>query len=272
MKSLNSNTHSGVVKAMRRTLGAGVMATVVLSTALAVVFAIALDGCSKSKDHKTAVGSSNPNSSGQISALPSPSPVGYVSTTPKKRIRSAVEHRMLGYNDSISGVSFRYPQEYKLTTPEKEQAPMNFALPGGVPVGGIQSPKGSATSLFIVNVNKKLTPDQCSEFADPDLTKTRRLSPDSTDDESIPVKVSLGGVQFTKVETGTPQLDTRYYHRYDHGSCYEFVLRVAEAPGNTKAVDHWGLFDQMERILATVKIKSDVPTSVTASVPSTPIK
>jgi len=122
-----------------------------------------------------------------------------------------------------------------------------------------------------VNVNNKLTPDQCTEFADPDLSQTRNLSPVSTSDESIPIKVSLGGMQFTKVETGTQQLDTRYYHRYDRGSCYEFVMGVSEVPGNTKAVDHWERFDQMERILATVKIKSDEPTSV-AGVPSTPIK
>jgi hypothetical protein len=176
------------------------------------------------------------------------------------------------YSDSSSGISFLYPREYKLLTAEKEQAPMNFALPGGVPVGGIELPAGHATSFFAVSVNKNLTPDQCTEFADPDLAQTRNLSPASTSDESSPIKVSVGGVQFTKVETGTQELDTRYYHRYDKGSCYEFVMGVSEIPGNTKAVDHWERFDEMERILATVKIKSDVPTSVTAGVPSTPIK
>ena len=270
MKSSNSKTN--VVKAMRRTLGAGVTATVALSAALSVVFAIALDGCSKSKNNKTEVSSSNQNSSGQISALPSPTPIGYTSKTPRKRTRSAVEHVGLLYSDNASGVSFLYPREFKPVTADKEPAPMNFALPGGVPLGGIQLPGGPATSFFTVSVNKNLTPDQCSEFADPDLSKTRKLSPVSTSDESSPIKVSVGGVQFTKVETGTQELDTRYYHRYDHGSCYEFVMAVSEVPGNTKAVDHWERFDDMERILATVKIKSDVPTSVTASVPSTPIK
>jgi hypothetical protein len=264
----SSNSKTNVVKAMRRTLGAGVTATVALSAALSVVFAIALDGCSKSKNNKTEVSSSNTNSSGQISALPSPSPIGYVSKTPRKRTqtRSAVEHVALTYNDSASGISYLYPREFKPLTADNEPAPMNFALPGGVPVGGIQLPGGSATSFFTVNVNKNLTPDQCSEFADPDLSQTRKHSPVSTSDESIPIKVSVGGVQFTKVETGTQELDTRYYHRYDKGSCYEFVMGVSEVPGNSKAVDHWERFDDMERILATVKIKSDVPTSVTASV------
>src|SRR5262252_9429299 len=137
MKSSNSNTNNGVVKAMRRTLGAGVTATVVLSAALSVVFAIALDGCSKSKNNKAEVSSSSVNSSGQISALPSPSPIGYVTKTPHKRTRSVVEHvGVLSYSDSASGISFLYPREYKLQTSDKEQAAMNYALPGGVPVGG----------------------------------------------------------------------------------------------------------------------------------------
>jgi hypothetical protein len=256
---------------MRRTLGAGVTATVALSAALSVVFAIALDGCSKSKNNKTEVSSSSTNSSGQISA-PSPTPIGYTTKTPHKRTRSAVEHVGVLYNDNASGVSFLYPREFKLVTADKEPAPMNFALPGGVPLGGIQLPGGPVNSFFTVNINKNLTSDQCSEFADPDLSQTRKLARASTSDESSPIKVSVGGVQFTKVETGTQELDTRYYHRYDKGSCYEFVMGVSEVPGNTKAVDHWERFDDMERILATVKIKSDVPTSVTASVPSTPIK
>ena len=113
MKSSNSNTNNGVVKVMRRTLGAGVTATVALSAALSVVFAIALDGCSKSKNNKTEVSSSSVNSSGQISASSSPTPIGYTSKTPRKRTRSAVEHVGMLYNDSASGVSFLYPREFK---------------------------------------------------------------------------------------------------------------------------------------------------------------
>src|SRR6516164_4615036 len=121
MKSSNSNPNNGVVKAMRRTLGVGVTATVALSAALSVVFAIALDGCSKSKNNKTEVSSSSTNSSGQISA-PSPTPIGYTTKTPHKRTRSAVEHVGVLYNDNASGVSFLYPREFKLVTADKEPA------------------------------------------------------------------------------------------------------------------------------------------------------
>jgi hypothetical protein len=274
--SFHPKVNGGAFKAMRRTLGAGVTATVVLSAALSVAFAVVLDGCSNNKGKKTEVSSSNTNSSGQ--AFPTPTPIGYVKPVKVTHKRKTIVHSAtLSYIDSLSGVSFRYPREYKLTTADNskpdwgmtEHAAMNFALPGGSPVASIELPKGPATSFFEVNVNKSITPDQCGEFADPDLAESR--SPVSTEDGSIPVKVSLGGVEFTKVENGTQELDTRYYHRYDHGSCYEFVMGVSERPGNTIAVDHWELFDKMEQILPTVVIKSKVPTSV-ASLPVTPNK
>ena len=78
------------------------------------------------------------------------------------------------------------------------------------------------------------------------------------------------GREFTRVENGTEQTDTRYYHHFENGACYEFVLAVAESPDNKTAVDHFELFDNLERIMASVEIKSGAPASVTASVPGTP--
>jgi len=278
-KSFHSKENRGAAKAIRRTLGAGVTATVVLSAALSVAFAIVLDGCSNNKSNKMEAGSSSVNPSGQ-GAIATPSPIGYAKPVKVTHKRKTVVHSAtISYSDSLSGVSFRYPREYKLTTPDKsqpdwgmtEQAPMNFSLPGGAPVASIELSSGRATSFFEVNVSKSLSKDRCSEFADPDLSeaKPNNTPAASTDDAPIPVKVSLGGVQFTEVETGTQQLDTRYYHRYDHGACYEFVMGVSKKPGNTITSGDLEVFDKMEQILTTVEIKSDVPDSV-ASIPVTP--
>ena len=148
---------------------------------------------------------------------------------------------------------------------------MNFSLPGGMLVASIELTRGPATSFFEVNVNKSLSKDRCSEFADPDLSeaKPNNVPAVLTEDGPIPVEVSLNGIQFTEVETGTQQLDTRYYHRYDHGACYEFVMGVSKEPGSTIASKDLEVFDKMEQILTTVAIKSDVPASV-ASIPATP--
>jgi hypothetical protein len=277
-KSFHSKENSGAANAIRRTLSAGVTATVVLSAALSVAFAMVLDGCSNSKSNKTGAGSSNVNPSGQ-GAIATPSPIGYVKPVKVTQKRKPIVHSAtISYNDSLSGVSFSYPREYKLTTPDKsksqpgwgmtEEAPMNFSLPGGTPVASIELTRGPATSFFEVNVNKSLSEDRCSEFADPDLSADNAPAV-STDDGPIPGKVSLGGILFTEVETGTQQLDTRYYHRYDHGACYEFVMGVSKKPGKTLTSDDLEVFDKMEQILTTVEIKSDVPASV-ASIPVTP--
>ncbi len=282
IKSSNSKPGSGIVNAMRHTFVASIPTTVALSAALAVIFAVALDGCSSNsnKSNKTNVSSSSQSTSGQVSALSTPTPFGQDKTQAVTPKRKPVVKRSstVSYSDSIFGVSFRYPRQYTLMTPEKakldsallERIPMNFVQPGGVKVATLALPDHLATSLLDVNVNKGLTSQQCGQFADPDASDVASNSPVDTSDESIPSKVNIHGVEFSRVENGTAQTDTRYYHHFEKGNCYEFVLAVADSPENTKAVDHFEMFDKLERILATVKIKPEPVPPVTANVPNVP--
>jgi hypothetical protein len=273
IKSFKSKATAGELPPVRIISMPLVAAAVVL---LAVTIFVGLDGCSDNKGHKTNVSSSgaNPSGPGAMSSLPTPTPSALKSEGLKKK--SVVKRSTtLGYSDSVSGISFRYPRNYTLMTPEKakqnsdllERVPMNFVQPGGGKIATIALPGRLATSLLDVNVNKSLTAQQCEQFADPDAADVAGNSSVDTSDESIPTKVNVRGVQFTRVENGTQQTDTRYYHHFDNGSCYEFVLAVAEAPDNKTAVDHFELFDNLERILASVQIKSETPAAVTASVP-----
>lgn len=275
--SFDSKKTGGVMQAMRRLWAVSIPTTAVLSGTLAVAFAIALDGCSSSSSKKTDVGSSTMNSNGVSKSLPTPTPSLAKDTVTKKKTvvkRSPI----ISYVDSGSGVSFRYPREYTLMTPEKaklnsgllDRVPMNFVQPGGVKVATIALPEKVATPLLAVNVHKGLTAGQCEQFADPDAADVADSSKVDPDDESFPVKVNVRGLGFTRVENGTEQTDTRYYHHFENGACYEFVLAVAESPENKTPVDHFELFDKLERILASVQIKSGAPASVTASVPGTP--
>jgi len=280
MKSLNSKTRVGIVQAMRPIWRTGIAATAAFSAALAVVFAIALDGCSGSKHQKTEMASSShfsePAGSSQGTLSPALRDISATAVITKKK--PVLERTStVGYSDSIYGVSFRYPRSYTLVTPEKiklnrslEGVPMNFVQPGGVNIATIGLPGGHWTSLFQVSVYKGLSEQQCGQFAVPDASDVAGNSPVDTSDGSIPVKVSLRGVEYTKVENGTEQNDLRYYHHFDNGACFEFVTAVEEAPGNTTPVDHFLLFDKLERIMATVKIKTDTVAPVTASVPRTP--
>jgi hypothetical protein len=279
VKSSNDKKNVGIVSAMRPLWRVGIPASAALSAALAVAFAVAVDGCSSSKSNKTETASTSHSSvpsSGQgtnIAALPdlSKEPI----TTAKKSRPVVQRLSTVGYVDDKNGVSFRYPRNYALLTPEKtkldqsmEQVPMNFVQPGGVSLATIGWANGPTTSLFNVSVNKSLTAQQCEQFAVPDASDVAGNSPVDASDSSVPTKVSLHGEDFTRVESGTEQNDIRYYHRFENGACYEFTMAVEEAQGNTKPVDHFELFDKLERIMATVKIKPETVPAMTATVPS----
>jgi hypothetical protein len=119
-------------------------------------------------------------------------------------------------------------------------------------------------------VNKGVTAEQCSKFATtPEPTEAVTNPPVDADDDSIfPVKANILGVEFAKAESVTEQREARYYHHFENGACYEFALGVEDAPGTTKPVDHLQVFDKLERIMTTVKIKSEPVPVVAVSEPS----
>lgn len=278
-KSSNEKTTISIGKAMRPLWRAGIPATMALSALVAIGFAVALDGCSSSKSNKTNVSTtSSPISSNSSPAFSTPTPADLKLAVIDKKKPVVQRLSTVGYANASYGVTFRYPRSYTLLSQEKvklnqamSDIPMNFVAPGGVEVATIGLANGPATSLFKVSVHRELTAQQCEQFADPDSADVAGTSPVDTNDESIPVKVSLRGADFMRVETGTEQNDLRYYHHFENGACYEFVMAVEEADGNTKPVDHFELFDKMERIMATVKIKPEVVPAVTANVPSSPV-
>lgn len=283
-KSSKQKPLTGIVKATRPLWRAGIPATMALSAAIAIAFAVALDGCSNSgKNNKTNIttsGVTSPISAGSNSASGnlggSTAEVAKPAVTQKKK--SVVQKpSTVGYADAVYGVSFRYPRTYALLTPDKVKLhesmtdiPMNFVQPGGVELATIGLPSGPATSLFKISVNRGLSEQQCGQFADPDAADVAGTSPVDTSDESIPLKVNFRGMEFTRVETGTEENDLRYYHHFENGACYEFVLGVEEAEGNTTPIDHFELFDKLERIMATVKIKPETVPAVTANAPAPP--
>jgi hypothetical protein len=131
-------------------------------------------------------------------------------------------------------------------------------------------------------VNKGLTAEQCSKFATvPEPTEASVNPPvdsteasvnppvDADDDSIVPVKTNVLGVEFAKAESFTDQSEARYYHHFENGACYEFALGVEDAPGTTKPVDHLQVFDKLERIMTTVKIKSEPVPVVATSEPAT---
>jgi hypothetical protein len=89
----------------------------------------------------------------------------------------------------------------------------------------------------------------------------------------------LGDLELRSTEAvsgeGTRQSDSKYFHVFQNGACYEFglnVTTVASDDGVTKHVDRDKVFDRLEKILATVKINPIAAPEVTAEAPAqTPI-
>lgn len=159
-----------------------------------------------------------------------------------------------------------------------------------------------SSAFFNVSVHKTLTADQCSEFAVPQprsvvksdvpapVTSTEvsksdvatqastaksdspstpstelssaKMSPPSSD----PNKFPIGDMELRATEAvsgeGTRQSDSKYFHVFQNGACYEFALNVttdASEEGLVKHIDRDKVFTRLEQILATVKINPVTP-------------
>lgn len=163
-----------------------------------------------------------------------------------------------------------------------------------------------SSAFFNVSVNKTLSEDQCGQFAVPAPKETVKsdASPAATEvakqdapkqdapksdaqpipvadnavakseDESLKSKLLVGDTEFRATEAvsgqGTRQSDSKFFHMYQNGACYEFVLNVttdASEEGLVKHVDRDKVFNRLEQILATVKVNPVTP-EVTAEAPA----
>ena len=269
-----------VARAMGRIFGLGIPATAVMTAALAVVFAVAINGCS-SKNKQT---SQNTNPSTNVAPLPAPSPSPAATPAVVTKKKTTKRPATVTYSDKTSGISFRYPWKYKLLTPDKSdeakaelaKLPTNFMNATASSLAAVELKNGPVSSFMNVSVVKGISADQCQQFA-MSSPQSNNETPIETDDESGVSKVSLRGAEFTKADEVTEQLEARYYHHFEAdldkntGSCYEFALGISEPPESTNTVDEVARFQQLERIFGTVKIQPEQVQVITASVPEQPV-
>ncbi len=138
---------------------------------------------------------------------------------------------------------------------------MNFVEAGGMAVATVALPgkpyagTDFKAAKFRVNVNHSVSADECPHFA---FVDTSDADGEPIDAESV--KVGSTDMKMTSEFSGsaTKQLETRYYHNYENGACYEYVLGLATAgfgQEGVQAVDRDEVFGRLEKILATVKIR-----------------
>ncbi|MGA8431400.1 MAG: hypothetical protein WB729_16375 [Candidatus Sulfotelmatobacter sp.] len=283
----NSETRNSEVRqsvswgrTVRNNAGPLVFAAVLIVCSLAV-------GCSSEKPQP--LSSNNPApvvpvatmvaSNSALAPLPAAKPA------PKKVVHK--RPATVTYADKTYGISFVYPRRYAIETGDATKEvlmssplPMNFVQPGGVALAAVELPETGfantdfSSAFFDVSVNNTLTADQCGEFSVPQ-SKVAPTPPtadtNAKQSDSAPAKVDtqspklmLGDLEMHGAEAvsgeGTSQSDSKYFHVFQNGVCYEFALNVttnaAQADASLKHIDRDKVFARLETILATAKIEN----------------
>ncbi|HVO60401.1 MAG TPA: hypothetical protein VMT53_05665 [Terriglobales bacterium] len=256
---------------------AGANRSRLVGTALLLTLLLSI-GCSQEKS-KPAVGTSSVSTApAQTIAPPSPVLSAAQPATSKPVVKKAVKKHasMVTYKDDNYGISFGYPRKYSLKTGEDlksgaEPVAMNFTQPGGITAVSVELPNNAypgtdlTSAFFQVNALKGLGEAECGQFAVP---------PSKADDKNAvqPSDVELGGMNFREVENisgeSIKQVDTKYYHLFENGTCYEFALGLSTAwDGNedgVNLVDREDVFRRLEKILVGVKIAPEVTPALPA--------
>ncbi|HZR58930.1 MAG TPA: hypothetical protein VFA74_18830 [Terriglobales bacterium] len=182
----------------------------------------------------------------------------------KHRVRRVAS--TVNYVNPDYGISFRYARKYELVSGEAMQSTednispvhMNFSEPGGEALASVQLPARSyagtdfQSAMFNVSVNNHLTLDKCAQFAssDKELSEGGAVSTSET-------KV---GAMHLEGTTDKGLGDSKYYHVFNNGTCYEFELALATVAGESSAglkpVNHEEVFGKLDKILSSVVIQS----------------
>jgi hypothetical protein len=279
---------TGTCKTWSKNAGALLFAAILIVCSVTV-------GCSSDKPKPVSSNNSTTQAPSTIttSNLPAPA-VEPAKPAPKKVAKKPPT--TVTYTDKTYGVSFAYPRRYAIETGAaatqlvaSSPLPMNFVQPGGIALAAVELPETGyantdfSSAFFNVSVNKALTAEQCEEFSVPQPKPS--TSSDSSAPSSQSSKLMLGEMELHGAETvageGPRQSDSKYFHIFQNGACYEFALNVttnaSELQGGMKHVDRDRVFSRLENILATVKIDA-LPAAAPApettagpAAPSTPV-
>jgi len=189
---------------------------------------------------------------------------------------------------------FAVPQPKVVASSDKEQAPAEAvstesALTKPAPTQAASTEATPTTSAPASNTAEQTAPVSTAAVATTSATATSAPAA-STAGSSTPVisapaastattstsKMMLGDLELQSAEAvageGNRQSDTKYFHIFQNGGCYEFALNVTtmahETEGAMKHVDRDKVFNRLAAIMATVKIVPVAAPEVTASTPA----
>ncbi len=205
-----------------------------------------------------------------IVPMAQPTPSATALPAPLKKVAKKRPANVI-YKDADSGVSFLYPRKAVLISHDDakkdsaaaDDVKMNFVHDGGVAVATVVLPEKSypgtdfESGFFQVNVNRGLSQQECAQFA---VVDNRDADAEPVDAEKVSVGPAAMEMTSISITNSTRQTETQYYHNFVEGACYEYVLGLEtegfSTEGGVKHVKPEAVFAKLEKILATVKIKS----------------
>jgi len=191
---------------------------------------------------------------------------------------AAVELPQTGFaNTDFSSAFFDVSVNKALTADQCNQ----FAVPqpkvgaaAAAPAEAVTAPAAPASaeaqpaSAQAASATTSASTEQASPMTSANANKAASAEPASGS------KLLLGDLELRGTEAvsgeSTRQSDSKYFHVYQNGACYEFALNVttvASEEGMTKHVDRDKVFGRLEKILDTVKINPITP-EATAEAPA----
>jgi hypothetical protein len=216
--------------------------------------------------------------------LPAANPMAMNFVAPGGVALAAVELPETGYaNTDFSSAFFNVSVHKSLTADQCNE----FALPRPKIVATIEAAPAApavasaeATSTPGASAaSSEAQPASATTAANTEQANVAKASNDAapaSSAEPAGSKLLLGDLELRATEAvsgeGTRQSDSKYFHVYQNGACYEFVLNVttvASENGLIKHVDRDKVFNRLEQILSTVKINPVTP-EATAEAPATP--
>jgi hypothetical protein len=210
----------------------------------------------------------------------SPIPMNFVQ--PGGVALAAVELPETGFvNTDFSSAFFNVSVNKALTADQCNQ----FAVPQPKVVTAAAAPAEAASTPAASTTTPEAQPASAPSASDSTAAASEQTSAAKASNEPAPAssaepapnsKLILGDLELSATETvsgeGARQSDSKYFHVFQNGACYEFALNVttvASEDGLIKHVDRDKVFDRLEKILATVKI-NPVTAEVTAETPAAP--
>lgn len=233
------------------------------------VLLLGTNGCSKSERAAVVAPPTQDVSTPAVSAPTATAPTTVAQSKPPKRKKHTKIRTLATYSDPTYGVSFRYPNNYILKSgdePHKDlaglgPAQMNFVQPGGSTLVAVELPRNAypgsnlSSAFFSVSVNPNLSETECTQFASADANTP-------ADDPDLASTVKMGSLEFNQIEESLKDSDSKYYHVFQNGTCYEFGLGLGNAVDGDKrqltAAEYEKVFDKLDKIFSTVKIEPGV--------------